>query len=124
MARIAIVDDSIMILDFLTEILEDQGHCVLPCLEADNVEEKLSNFSPDLIFLDVLMPRSGYEVLRSLKCNEAMKNTPVILVTSKGETNDIKWGLKQGAVAYITKPFTPRTIFLAIKPHLLDNISK
>ena len=118
MAKIAVIDDSVIILDLLTEILEDQNHSVWPCAKADNVEEKLVDFSPDVILLDVLMPRNGYEVLRSLKRTKTIKDVPVILMSSKDGAADIRWGLKQGAAAYVTKPFTPKTIFSAIQPYL------
>ncbi len=118
MAKIAVIDDSVVILDLLTEILEDQDHSVWPCAKADNVEEKLIDFLPDIILLDVLMPRNGYEVLRSLKRTKATKGIPVILMSSKDGADDIRWGLRQGAVAYITKPFTPKTIFSTIQSYL------
>ena len=115
MAKIAVVDDSLAAIDFLGNILENQDHSVLACAKTDELEDKVSSFSPDLIFLDIVMPnRSGYDVLRSFKRSDKLKDIPVIFTSTKQESTDIKWGLKQGAVDYITKPFTEERVTSAI----------
>ena len=115
MAKVAIVDDSVAAVDLLGSILKDESHSILPCTKTDDLESKVSSFSPDIIFLDIVMPdRSGYDVLRSFKRNNKLKDIPVIFTSTKQESTDIKWGLKQGAVDYITKPFTKDRVVSAI----------
>lgn len=104
--KILAVDDSKSILGFIESILRPQ-HDIVLCNESDQAEAEITNISPDLILLDVVMPeKSGYEILRKVKRNIATKHIPVVLVTSKNEVSDINWGKKQGADDYLTKPFT------------------
>ena len=58
------------------------------------------------------------EVLRGLKRQAATKNIPVIMVSSKGEDTDVRWGLRQGAADYVTKPFTPESVLAAVGKQL------
>ena len=119
MAKILIVDDSASALSLLTDMLEEEGHSVWPCTKADCLEDRISGFLPDVILLDVVMPqRSGYDILRSLKKDDKTKNIPVIFISSKQEPSDVQWGLRQGAVDYITKPFTAERVLSAIAPYL------
>ncbi len=119
MAKILIVDDSASALGLLSDILEDEGHSVWPCTKADCIEDKVSDFLPDLILLDIVMPqRSGYDVLRSLRKKDETKDIPIIFISSKQEPTDVQWGLKLGAADYITKPFTRERIISAIAPYL------
>ncbi len=115
MSKIAIVDDSVAAVNLLESILKDEGHSILPCTKTDDLESKVSSFSPDIIFLDIVMPdRSGYDVLRSFKKDNELKDIPVIFTSTKQEPTDVKWGLKQGAVDYITKPFTKARVISTI----------
>ena len=119
MANIALIDDSTAAIGLLGDILQDEGHSILQCTDVDGVEDKVLEFSPDLIFLDIVMPkRNGYEVLRSFKRNEQLKDVPVIFTSTKQGETDIRWGLKQGAVAYIPKPFVESQITSALSQHL------
>ena len=62
---------------------------------------------PDLIMLDAMMPGlSGFEVLRQLKADPALRSVPVIMVTAKGHERDVLSGLRAGAVDYVVKPFS------------------
>ena len=118
MAKIVVVDDSIPMLNLLVALLEGEGHSVWPCAKADGIEDRISQFSPDLILLDIMMPRSGYEVLRSLKHRETTKDIPVILVSARSEASDVKWGLQQGAVDYIIKPFLNKNLIEKVNAQL------
>ena len=62
--------------------------------------------------------RNGYEVLRGLKRQPSTKNIPVIMVSSKGEDTDVRWGMRQGAADYVTKPFTPESVLAAVGKQL------
>ena len=115
MAKIALIDDSSATLELLASILRGAGHSVQTLSSGVGAEDKLSADAPNLVLLDVVMPeRNGYEVLRGLKRQAATKNIPVIMVSSKGEETDVRWGLRQGAADYVTKPFTPETVLAAV----------
>jgi twitching motility two-component system response regulator PilH len=71
---------------------------------------------PDIIITDVVMPgMSGFELCRSLKKNPATEKIPIIICTSKSQEIDRLWGMKQGADAYLTKPFTREQLIRAVK---------
>ena len=119
MAKIALIDDSTATLDMLSSILERAGHSVQALSSGVGAESVLAADAPNLVLLDVVMPeRNGYEVLRSLKRQPATRNIPVIMVSSKGEETDVRWGLRQGAADYVTKPFTPESVLAAVSKQL------
>ncbi len=71
---------------------------------------------PDLVVLDMLMPRmNGYEVCRRLKANAKTQNMAVVMCSAKKEEFDRYWGIKQGADAYISKPFHPEELVGTVK---------
>ncbi len=119
MAKIAVIDDYFATIRLLTNILESKGHAVFSYCDTFRIEEKLANYQPDIVLLDINMPdRSGFEVLSSLKNNEEVKDTPVILISVNNEPNNLKRGLKQGAVDYIIKPFSMGRVISAVSLHL------
>ena len=119
MAKIAIIDDSQASIDMMTNILQGQGHTVSAFISGATAEDTLAAIQPDMLLLDVVMPeRNGYEVLRGLKRNAATKTIPVILVSSKGEETDIRWGKRLGALDYIVKPYTPDQVIEKLTQHL------
>lgn len=119
MAKIALIDDSSATLDMLAAILQRAGHSVQTLSSGVGAEAALASDSPNLVMLDVVMPeRNGYEVLRGLKRQAATKDIPVIMVSSKGEDTDVRWGLRQGAADYVTKPFTPEAVLAAVSKQL------
>lgn len=119
MAKIFVIDDAAADSALMQSILASNNHSVSVANNPVGVEDTIAAERPDLIMLDIVMPeRNGYEVLRALKRNDATKDIPVILVSSKGEETDIRWGKRQGAVDYITKPYTPETVVNAIGNHL------
>lgn len=119
MANIAVVDDSQASIDMIVNILQGANHTVTAYTKSPDVEKSIAANKPDLILLDVVMPeRNGYEVLRALRKDSTIKDIPVVLVSSKSETTDVRWGLRQGASAYITKPFTPEAILSTVGEQL------
>ena len=119
MAKIALIDDSTASLDMLSSILKGAGHSVQTFSSGVGAESKLAADTPNLVLLDVVMPdRNGYEVLRGLKRQAETKAVPVIMVTSKGEDTDVRWGMRQGAVDYVTKPYSAETILAAVSKQL------
>lgn len=106
MAKILIIDDSKLIVEFGKSILSKEGHEVSYAPDGYKALEIVSEEKPDLILLDVVMPGiDGYEVCKRLKAEEKTYDIPVIMLTSKGETEDKIKGLNIGAVDYVTKPF-------------------
>ncbi|MBI5467123.1 MAG: response regulator [Candidatus Kerfeldbacteria bacterium] len=82
--------------------------------------EKAKAMKPDLILLDVLLPKlNGFDVLKSLKANPATKSIPVILLTNLGQKSDVVEGLDLGAADYLIKAhFMPSEVVEKIKQHL------
>lgn len=107
MARILIVDDSPSQLLGIQRIVEKLGHETITATDgAAGVEAAKSNL-PDLVLMDVVMPNlNGFQATRTLKRDSATQHIPVILVTTKDQDTDRMWGMRQGACAYITKPFS------------------
>ena len=116
MAKVIVVDDAVADLKLMQSILESGGHHVVPYTDGDGLEEKVAAERPDVVLLDIVMPkRNGYEALRSLKKDERTRRTPVVIVSSKNQESDIVWGKRQGADDYVPKPFTPEQLLAAVR---------
>lgn len=107
MARILIVDDSPSQLLGIQRIVEKLGHQILTATDGAAGVETAKAELPDLVLMDVVMPNlNGFQATRTLARDVATKHIPVILVTTKDQDTDRMWGMRQGAKAYITKPFS------------------
>ena len=105
MSKVLVVDDSLTDRRVTTTYLEQAGLSVLDVESAEEAMEKLSQYQPNLIVLDVVMGgKSGFEFCRSLKADMATKTIPVILCSSKSTEADKMWGDVVGADAYLAKP--------------------
>ncbi|WP_036477545.1 response regulator transcription factor [Myxosarcina sp. GI1] len=105
MSKVMVVDDSLTDRRVITTYLEQMGLTVLDVNSAEEAMEKLSQYQPSLIVLDVVMGgKSGFEMCRSLKADIDTKKIPVILCSSKSTEADKIWGDVVGADAYIAKP--------------------
>jgi len=119
MAKILIAEDSETELAYLQEVLSSTSHEITTTRDGLQAEAAARDGKFDLIILDVIMPgKNGFQVCRALKTDPVLKATPVILLTSKSEASDKFWGKKQGADAYITKPFNPMELLLEISYQL------
>ena len=111
--KVLLCDDQQMIHETLREYIEAEG---FSCVSAFDGEEALAKFAsekPDFIVLDLMMPRkSGIDVCREIR---RRNNTPIIMLTAKGEEIDRILGLELGADDYIVKPFSPREVVARIK---------
>ena len=104
--KILIAEDSSTIRDILSYMLEEQGFTTVQAKDGVNAVQKALSVQPDLILLDIDMPRlNGYQVCRLLKTDEQLGDTPVIMLTSRDRKMDELWGLSTGADAYLTKTF-------------------
>lgn len=106
MARILIVDDSPSQLMGIQRIVEKLGHETLLAEDGAEGVEVARKELPDLVLMDVVMPNlNGFQATRAICRDETTKHIPVVLVTTKDQETDRVWGMRQGARAYITKPF-------------------
>ncbi len=107
MARILIVDDSPSQLLGIQRIVEKLGHESLTAEDGAAGVEVAKRELPDMVLMDVVMPNlNGFQATRTLSREASTKHIPVILVTTKDQDTDRMWGLRQGAKAYLTKPFS------------------
>ena len=107
MARILIVDDSPVQQLGIKRIVEKLGHETLVAEDGAAGVEKAKAELPDLVLMDVVMPNlNGFQATRTLAREATTRHIPVILVTTKDQDTDRMWGMRQGAKAYITKPFS------------------
>jgi twitching motility two-component system response regulator PilH len=103
--NILIVDDSATDRQYLSDLLAKNGYKVSTAESADEALAKARQLRPDLVLMDVVMPgQNGFQATRTFSKDEATKEIPIIICTSKGQETDKAWGLKQGARDYIVKP--------------------
>lgn len=117
--RILIADDTSASLDLLSRVLEPQGYEILAVSSGKDAIQVASRARPDLILLDVVMPgHDGFHVCRTLKAEQETRDTPVIFITSKNETENVLKGFRVGAVDYILKPFQAEEVITRVATHL------
>tara|TARA_Y100001970_G_scaffold254332_1_gene329993 strand:- start:90 stop:767 length:678 start_codon:yes stop_codon:yes gene_type:complete len=112
-AHILVVDDDDGIRSLVKKYLNENNYLVTTANSAEDANEKISIIKFDLIVLDIMMP--GKNGLEFIKDNKNKLNTPVILLTAKGEAMDRIEGLETGADDYLPKPFEPKELILRIK---------
>jgi two-component system alkaline phosphatase synthesis response regulator PhoP len=109
--KILIADDEPHLRTLMQQALEDLAQDGVELLTASNGDEALETIQaekPDLVFLDVMMPkRSGFDVCHAVRNSPGTRSTYVVLLTAKGQEQDRKKGLEVGADVYMTKPFDP-----------------
>ena len=114
--RILVVDDEPGIVEIVRVNLEAEGYQVTVARDGAEGLEAIQAQSPDLVILDVMMPRmSGWEVLRHVETDLRTAGLPVIMLTVKAGDMDVVRGLEQGAVEYITKPFDPMNLVEGVR---------
>ncbi|MFB3904108.1 MAG: response regulator transcription factor [Acidobacteriota bacterium] len=107
--RVLIVEDDPTMLRALTDNFRLQGYAVETATDGEAAYDAALRFQPEIIILDIMLPKvNGYEVCRMLR--EEGVNTPIIMLTAKGEESDIILGLNIGADDYVTKPFSIRQL--------------
>ena len=112
-AHILVVDDDEGIRSLIKQYLNENNFLVTTSDSAENAEEKISIIKFDLIVLDVMM--TGKSGLDFIKQNKSKIDTPIILLTAKGEAENRVEGLEIGADDYLPKPFEPKELILKIK---------
>jgi twitching motility two-component system response regulator PilH len=114
--KILIVDDSPTERHYLSEILIKGGFDVVTSDSGEDALIKARTLQPDLILMDVVMPgMSGFQATRAITRDEATKNIPVLICTTKGQETDRIWGLRQGARDYMVKPVESEALLKKIE---------
>ena len=112
-SHILVIDDDEGIRSLIKQFLNENGYLVSTASNASEAEEKISIIKFDLLVLDIMMPgKSGLEFTIE---NKKKINTPIILLTAKGEASERVKGLEVGADDYLPKPFEPKELILRIK---------
>jgi len=115
--KILMADDEPEVLDIMAKKITHHGYDVVPALDGLEAWEKIQSESPDVILLDLNMPKmNGFEVLKVLRDHPSPhKWQPVIIVSTRGELEDIQKGLSMEAEHYIVKPCSVDKILAAIQ---------
>ena len=110
-SRVLIVEDEPHIIESLSFVLGREGFLVSSALDGEAAVEVLRRDPPDLVILDVMLPRlNGFEVLKLAKADPALKAIPVIVLTAKGQQQDRRLAEEIGSDGFMTKPFSNREI--------------
>lgn len=118
--KILIVDDEPNIVMSLEFLLKKEGFEIDTAGDGDEALEKVHSFTPDLVLLDVMMPKkSGFEVCEILRADAALTNLRIIMLTAKGRDTEQAKGLALGADAYMLKPFSTKDLVARIRELLI-----
>ncbi len=117
--RILIVDDEPNIVISLEFLMKKEGFEVAIANDGEDALAKVASFNPDLMLLDVMMPRkSGYEVCEALRSDPSRGGLLIVMLTAKGRDTEVAKGLALGADAYVTKPFSTKDLVAKVKEML------
>ena len=117
--KILVVDDSRTALFMVTTILRKERYELVTANDGEQALEMAAAERPDLILMDVIMPRkTGFEACRELKRREDTKAIPVILVTTRGEGENVEAGFQSGCNDYVTKPINAQELLTKVRDHM------
>ena len=109
--RVLIAEDEANIVESLTFILGREGFDVSTVTDGEAALRSLRHDAPDLLILDVMMPRlNGFEVLKKIRADALLQRLPVIVLTAKTQARDRETAIAVGADAYMTKPYSNREV--------------
>ena len=119
MKKILIVDDEQDIVESLKFVLESTGYNCFTALNGEDGLKLAKELIPDLIILDVMMPKiNGYKISRLLKFDNKYKNIPILMITARSQEEDKLIGEETGADEYITKPFDLDDVLRLVEKYL------
>lgn len=122
--KVMVIDDSNTIRRSAEIFLLQAGCEVILAEDGFDALSKISDHHPDLIFVDIMMPRlDGYQTCSLIKKNPKFKSTPVVMLSSKDGLFDRARGRMVGSDEYLTKPFTKESLLKAVGQHVLNNHS-
>jgi DNA-binding response OmpR family regulator len=114
--KILIADDEPNIVISLEFLMKKEGFDVAVAVDGEEALDKVASFKPDLILLDVMMPKkSGFEVCESLRADPGNADLRIVMLTAKGRDTEVAKGLAIGADAYVTKPFSTKDLVVKVK---------
>jgi DNA-binding response OmpR family regulator len=117
--KILVVDDEPNIVISLEFLMKKEGFEVAVANDGDEALAKVASFNPDLLLLDVMMPKkSGFEVCEALRADSERAGLKIVMLTAKGRDTEMAKGLAIGADAYVTKPFSTRELVDKVKEML------
>jgi twitching motility two-component system response regulator PilG len=117
--RVMVIDDSKTIRRTAEMLLKKEGCDVITAVDGFEALSKISDHQPQIIFVDIMMPRlDGYQTCALIKNNQTYKSTPVIMLSSKDGLFDKARGRIVGSEEYLTKPFTREELLGAIRRHV------
>jgi DNA-binding response OmpR family regulator len=110
-----VVDDDVDLLDLMTYALRREGYTVIAAIDGQQALERLESDRPDIVLLDANLPKiNGFEVCRRIR-HDQDSETPVIMMTSRSEDDEVVRGLNLGADDYVTKPFSVKQLTARMK---------
>jgi DNA-binding response OmpR family regulator len=113
--KILIADDEPNIVVSLEFLMKQKGYVVRVVTSGEDALKAVGDFGPDLILLDVMMPRlSGYDVCQKVRENPAWAGIRIIMLSAKGRDVEVNKGLSVGADAYVTKPFSTKDLIAQV----------
>ena len=117
--KILIVDDEVNIVISMEFLIKQAGYDLDIAKDGEEALEKVASFNPDLILLDVMMPKiNGFEVCRRIRHNPDWQDIKIIMLTAKGREVEVTKGMALGADSYIIKPFSTKELMAEVK-HIL-----
>lgn len=117
--KILLVDDSRTSLFMEQMILKKGPYDLITASDGQEAVEKAESERPDLILMDVIMPRmTGFEALRELRGRESTRAIPIIMVTTRGEAPNVETGFQSGCTDYVTKPIDAAVLMGKVRTHL------
>lgn len=129
-SKILIADDNVQNVELLEAYLADLGCETEVASDGQETLEKVKADQPDLILLDIMMPRiSGFEVCKQLKSNPATRNIPILVVTALHETGDIERAVEAGTDDFLSKPVNKLELITRVKSllrvrHLTNEVDR
>jgi CheY-like chemotaxis protein len=129
-SRILIADDNPMNVELLQEFLSDLDCQIAVAVDGRDTLEKVSSFRPDLILLDIMMPKlSGFEVCKKLKEDPATRGTMILMVTALNELGDIERAVRAGTDDFLSKPVNKLELLKRVENmlklrHITDEVER
>jgi DNA-binding response OmpR family regulator len=118
---ILIVDDQPQISKILNDVLTKKGYSTVMAFNGESAYQKALELKPDLIIMDIMMPvLSGFDAAKKIKSHIEMEKIPIIFLTARGLDTDKEEAEKLGAVGFVTKPFSPKSL-LALVESILNH---
>ncbi len=115
-SRVLLIEDEPNIIEAISYILSRDGWTVHTHSDGETAMDKVRQGVPDLIILDVMLPgRSGYDILRDLRADQATAEVPVMMLTARGQAKDREMAEALGATRFMTKPFSNAEVLESVR---------